>query len=273
MTGDERRDRDLARALANRASSPCPGEEVLVAFYGGRLTDAESESVRDHLASCASCVALARDARAFVEAIEPASAGMSMARAYRWLAAAAVLAAVAIGAVWIARHRPAPRVDVPESAAAIPSVPPGNPWGNLTVSAAPLAAEDELVYRSGAPAGAALSEGLAAYGRGDYAAAEAALARHLSSEPRDARALYYRGVSLVLLGRTAEAIAPLESAAASPSSPGGARWYLALARLKTGGGDAALRDLDAVAAAPGPHREEAARLAEEVRHAVDARGR
>ena len=64
MTRDERWEKELARALATRAATPCPGEAPLVAFYRGELSEAESEPLRDHLASCGACVALARDARA-----------------------------------------------------------------------------------------------------------------------------------------------------------------------------------------------------------------
>jgi tetratricopeptide (TPR) repeat protein len=150
-----------------------------------------------------------------------------------------------------------------------------NPWEDLSVAAAPFpaAAEDELVFRSDEAGDAAFTSAMAPYRQGDYAAAEVALERFLASHPGEGRALFYRGVSLLLLGRAEAAIPPLASAASASPAPEDARWYLALARLKSGDRGGALRDLDMVADAPGARRQEAATLAKEVRDALDDRGR
>lgn len=256
-------DEILRRAFSGRGDGAHPGEAALVAFYRGGLTGTEEDAIREHLAACASCVELARDARRFVEAMGADASVMPMPRARRWLALAAVLAAAAIGLIWIAKSRPVaplPAAAVSESAA--------RSWKELPVAAAPYAPapEDELLYRSDAPADASdFAEAMAPYVRGDYPAAEAALARFLQAHPRDARASFYRGVSLLLLRRPEEAAPLLGAAAESGPPPEGARWYLALAHLQSGDEAAALRELDAVAAEGGTNAREAALLADEVR--------
>ncbi|MET0621001.1 MAG: tetratricopeptide repeat protein, partial [Thermoanaerobaculia bacterium] len=200
---------------------------------------------------------------------------MSMFRAKRWLAVAAVLAAAAIFLVWLARHSPAP---MPEARVEAPVAAAPRSWKELPIVVAPYAPapEDELVFRSDEPAReapAGFAETMTPYARGDYAAAEAILARYLLAHPRDGGASFYRGVSLLLIGRPEDAVPLLEAAAESGPPPEGARWYLALAQLKSGNEDAALRELDAVAGAEGAHQREAAELAKEVRSARDARRR
>ncbi len=273
MNRDERLQRDLEDALRARTASPCPGEETLLAFYRGGLSETANESVRGHLAGCASCVGLAQDARAFLEAMNaPPETLRRFGR--RWLAAAAVLAVALLSGLWIARQRRAspPPPSVPE--AAVPG--PANPWKDLPVASAtyrPAAPEDELVFRSGDAASptAAFAAAMAPYGRGDPAAAEAELARFLAAHPGHTEASFYRGVSLLMLGRPDEARALLESAAASSHPPAEARWYLALALLKSGDASAALLELEAVGSTQGPHRAEAAELSEEVRRGLHAR--
>ena len=268
MTENGRFERELASAFGDRATTACPGEAALVAFYRGELSEADSESLRDHLGSCAACVALARDARAFVGAMQGVATEarvMPTSQAYRWLAAAAVLAAFTIAALWVARHRPAPR-PVAEPSGGSPVAQASKLWKDRPITAAPYvpSPEDELVFRSAAPP-SDFGEAMAPYIRGEYAAAEAALARYASAHPGDGRAPFYRGVALLLLGRDAEAMASLESAAAARPAPEGADWYLALARLRSGDVEGARRDLDAVAAAPGRYRLDAERLAGEIR--------
>ncbi|MEX0879450.1 MAG: tetratricopeptide repeat protein [Thermoanaerobaculia bacterium] len=273
MNRDESLERNLRNALRARAASPCPGEETLLAFYRGDLSEAEGESVREHLAGCASCVDLARDARAFLETMESVPE-RSRSFPLRWLAAAAVLAVALLAGLWVARRGPAAATPPPVPAAA--ALVSANPWRDLPFVAAayrPPAPEDELVFRSEeeAPPEAAFAAAMSPYARGDYAAADVGLARFLQAHPGHAEAAFYRGVSLLMLGKPEEARALLESAAASSRPPAEVRWYLALALLKSGEPAAALAELDAVGRAPGPHRAEAAELSEGVRRALDAR--
>jgi tetratricopeptide repeat protein/putative zinc finger protein len=275
MNRDENLERDLKDVLRASAASPCPGEETLVAFYRGGLSEAEGESVREHLALCASCVDLAQDARRFLGAMgSPAAAEVSRRQGLRWLAAAAVLAVAFSAGLWVARQRPATPASPSVPEAAVPGA--ANPWWDLPVAAAayrPPAPEDELVFRSAeeAPPAAAFAAAMSPYARGDYAAGEIELARFLRAHPGHAEASFYRGVSLLMLGKPGEAIAPLESAVSSARPPAEARWYVALALLKSGDAAAALGPLDAVGREPGPHQTEAAELAGRVRRVLDTR--
>ena len=265
MTRDQNLERDLRIALQRPGASPCPGEGSLVAFCRGDLDEARSEAIREHLAGCAPCVELARDARAFIEAVVPSAE----VRPYRrWLAVAAALLVAAAAGLWMNRQRPAAPAPVPTKAAA---PRPSNPWRDLPVAAAtflPASPEDELVYRSeGEPAGGEFTEAMAPYAKGDYRAADAGLALFLEKHPGHTDASFYRGVSLLMLGRPEEARPLLASAASAKRAPAEARWYLALALVKSGDAAAALRELDAVVRAQGTHRAEAARLTEEIRRA------
>lgn len=272
MNRDDGLDRDLRDALRARAVSPCPGEETLLAFYRGGLSEAEGESVREHLAACAACVGVARDAHAFLAAWE-AAPEKARPLGLRWLAAAAVLAVAVLAGLWAARHRPAAPAPRPEPEAHSPA--PANLWTDLPVAAAEYRApapEEELVFRSdGEAPDAAFAAAMPSYAKGDYAASDVELSQFLAAHPGHAEAGFYRGVSLLMLGRPAEARPLLESVAASSHAPAETRWYLALARLKSGDTAAALLELDGVGHARGPHRAEAAELAERVRRAPDAR--
>lgn len=270
MNGEDGLDRTLADALRARPAAGCPGEETLLAFYGGHLAEAGSDAIREHLARCASCVELARDAREFLGAME---APPGPRRVGYWLAAAAALATATLAGLFVARSRPAATAPRPEPEAVASA--PAKSWNEIAVAPAPYgpaAPEDELAYRSGEPApGDGFAQAMARYVQGDYAAADAELARFLEAHPGDGAASYYRGVCLLLLGKPGEAVPLLRSAAASSTSPGEARWYLALALLKAGDADAALAELGAIAATPGPRGAEAAALAEEVRRGVGGR--
>ena len=112
---------------------------------------------------------------------------------------------------------------------------------------------------------------MAPYARGDYGAADLELARFLRAHPGQAEASFYRGVSLLMLGKSEEAAKLLKSAASSPSTPAEAAWYLALALLKSGDTEAALVSLDEVGQKAGPHQADAAQLAGEVRRVRDRR--
>lgn len=273
MNRDESLERDLKEALRPRAVSNCPGEERLLAFYRGGLPEAEVESVREHLAGCASCVDLARDARAFLAAWEASPATLRPS-SLRWLAAAAVLLVAAFASIWVLRHRPAPPSPGLAPEAAAPAA--ANPWRNLPVAAAAYRLprpEDELVFRSPeeAPPAAAFVAAMAPYARGDYGAADLELGRFLRAHPGQAEASFYRGVSLLILGKSEEAAKLLKSAASSPSPLPEAAWYLALALLKSGETEAALVPLDEVGQKAGPHQAHAAQLAGEVRRVRDRR--
>lgn len=162
----------------------------------------------------------------------------------------------------------------PAAAAAVASgAPAANPWRDLVVAKAeyspPVAGPHEMSYRDGKQAPEAQSTlplAMEPYERDDFAEAERRLAELLARNPGEAEAHFYRGVSLLMLGRTPEAVAPLRAAIKTGEGAlvAGARWYLAIALLKHGQPTEALEQLDALSAAPGARRAEAAQLRQEV---------
>ena len=102
---------------------------------------------------------------------------------------------------------------------------------------------------------------------GRFHEAERQLALFLEAHPESADARFYRGVSLLMLGRTAEAAPPLMAAIEIGESRTReeARWYLALGFLKQDEPGKALEQLDVLATSPGHRRSEADKLRQEVR--------
>jgi tetratricopeptide (TPR) repeat protein len=253
--------REAVRGLASEAPvGSCLGEEELMLFYSGGLPEARMDAIRDHLVACAACRSLAGEAREFLElrtAPTPARLWHLLPRLAK-LAAALVLAAAGGWAVWAALRGPSP--------------PAGGQWKDLAIARAEYA---ELDFRGEAPAPPPGSpptfvEAMKPYTRGDDSAAEAALARYLAARPEDHEAHFYRGVSLLLLGRRDEAVAELETARRSDEEwvrDEGA-WYLALARLRGGDAPAAAAALDELLARGKRRQDDARRLREEIRRAT-----
>jgi tetratricopeptide (TPR) repeat protein len=170
-------------------------------------------------------------------------------RQWRWAAAtAAGLTLLTLG-LWLGEPDRIP-----------PAPAPQGPWHDLPVArvAYTPAAEDTN-----------LSQAMSPYTQGDFSEAERRLGAYLEERPGDRRAQLYRGVSLLLLGRTDEAIPPLESATAAAGSLGAeARWYLSLGLLKAGDTTRALAELDAVAQQSAQHLAESRALQVRVRASV-----
>ncbi len=249
------------------------------AYVLQRLTGAARTDFENHLAGCAVCAerVLAMDSGATrLEsdlASVPAESGSGIGRiipmpASRWKLVAAVAAAavtvLVLCLVPSAWHRtPAPGDDALD-------------WRDLAVEKAaylpPLAGTDDLVWRGdqgesapgapGAGRNSDLARAMQPYEAGDYGTAVRSLEEFLAAHPGDGAALFYEGVSLLLLGRAEDSLAPLEQASmrTAGSDRDEALWYLALARLKTGNPEAAIEDLDRVVAGGGMHAQEAAAL-------------
>ncbi len=254
--------KDLLRKAVDglAASLPrgkCLDEPELIRFYGGGLPEERADEIRDHIIACPACLALAREAREFLAAREtPAAAARSMARprGRRFLlrAAAAVLIAGGVGwGMWLTRG---PTIRTLRLQGDFPAVV--------------RADYHELQFRGESPplpagAGAAnFADAMRAYQRGDDATAERELEGYLMAHPMDHEALFYRGVSLILLKRYPEGAVSLQAAQASDDEwiRDEASWYLALTQLRMMRLSDARATLDALLAR-GKHRlEEALRL-------------
>jgi tetratricopeptide repeat protein len=279
------------RRVAGGASSPCASEEQLVRFYAGGLAEAEADEMRDHLSGCARCVEVGRDARSFLASMgQPDADSLPESgraprvparppahRQWRPLLSLAAMALLAAG-LWLGRGAwptapTRPRAGSPSSSPPLAPTPAAA-WRDLPVAKAGYRAEvtpdGELDWRGedAAPdAATAFPVAMEPYVRDDFAVAERRLAGYLARHPRDPRALFYRGVSLLLLGRAAESIEPLERAASRPSALAGeAGWYLALACLKSGDTGRAAAQLRRVEPSS-PHRPEADALLDRLRAA------
>jgi tetratricopeptide (TPR) repeat protein len=149
----------------------------------------------------------------------------------------------------------------------------GNPWQYLEIAKAeytpPAGPQDDLIWRDEGPEPPKLSSfarAMRSYERGEYALAERRLERVLETDPTHAEAHFYRGVSLLLTGRPTDALAPLH--AATRHGQGrlreDAHWYLALAYLKAGGPQQAVKHLDVVVQTSNRRRAEASQLRQQV---------
>jgi TolA-binding protein len=272
---DSRFDGELAAAGRGvRPVSACPSDAVLASFYAGELAASEEDTLRDHLAGCSGCVARARDAAAFAEAMKDEARLVPRARRFgpvpAWAAAmAAVFAVAAILIAWRVTTAPPPAPQ--ELASAQPASPPVGPaerWRGLTIEAAPYAPGDGsgIVWRggdesAGRPAEGSFAWAMEPYASGDFAGAAQRLDRRLHGDPRDDRARYYLGVALLLAGRPAESLQPLrEVAEGNGDAAADASWYLTAACLKTGDEARAAVLLRELASKPGPHSARAREL-------------
>jgi hypothetical protein len=251
---DDRID-EVLRGLPFAPPGGCIDPQEMVAFYEGRLEASAEDAVRAHIAVCRACLATARDARAFVDALAAAPAASRTTARGAWWAAAAVLAGLSI--VGLYALKPWRGVDlVPREA---PSRGP--------LAAAPYRPEEGAGAASGivwrGPEDArAFAKAMEPYARGDYRGAELSLETYLGRERDDDRARFYLAVTRLLLGDADDARRDLEllDGAAEPPLREEARWYLALASLSTGRAAQAEPLLRALARDPGPHRADAQRL-------------
>jgi len=241
---------ELARMMS------CPAPETLLPAMEGTLPEPLRGQVLSHLEHCSVCRMLA-EAQASPECSEPTvdeskriqfrvtSAGRAQRMWWRPVAAAAVIT-IALGTGWLSQFD--------RQGAEMPA-PPGKPAAAAprTASAFALALEKPtielppgaLVLRSRAvdPYVMALSGALEPFRKGDYAGAVQQLGALQTSHVHEPFVNYYLGVSYLLAGRAADAVAPLERARTDGTANTWLRldasWYLAVALERAGRRDAA----------------------------------
>ena len=243
----------------------CPPPEHVAALVGDGLPDDLRREISTHFARCPACRALAADlaqltdieAPARLEAramSEPSEPGRRERRAL--LVAAAVLAAIGLGAWWRV-HSNAPQAPPPITARAVPApvTPAAMPRWSVEKPALVLPAA-VLVMRGADQTGAALATALEPYRRDDFRGAATSLAAFAAAHPDSADGWFYLGASRLLINADADARTALEKA----SSLGAAGvhpeldWLLATAEARTGDLASAARRLDAVCAGTSPLR-------------------
>jgi hypothetical protein len=243
----------------------CPPPELVAAFAGDGLSDDLRREISTHLATCAACRALAADlaqltdiepparleARVLSERSEP---GSRERRAL--LVAAAVLAAIGLGAWWrVHSNRPDAPPSMTARAAAAAVAPAATPRWSVEKPALVLSAA-VLVMRGADQTGAALATALEPYRRDDFRGSATSLAAFTAAHPDSADAWFYLGASRVLINADGDARTALEKA----RSLGAAGlhpeldWLLATAEARTGDLASAARRLDAVCSGTSPLR-------------------
>lgn len=215
----------------SRRGRRCPAEARLVAWAAGKLAGSDREAFESHLAGCDFCLgqagflaradALGEPPAVPTPLLEAARVGRSEGpgRIRRYAVPAAAAAGLAaslfvIAAIWSRSAEPRPEV------AAAPSIEP-YPYEAVVLRGA----EEPPANRFG--------EAMSLYQARDWSGAAAALAVVAREQPDRAQVRFYLGVSLLLAGRSQEAMNALERAALLDEGyREDALRYLALARAR-----------------------------------------
>jgi tetratricopeptide (TPR) repeat protein len=175
------------------------------------------------------------------------------------LAAASILLAVGVGvlATYLFREERPPLVAQPPEASA-----PASQLASVTIPKAPYSPRRDTPDLRGGGLASAFEHAMSAYERDDFTTAADQLEVVTRLESDHAQAHFYRGVSLLLLGRNGDAVSCLRQAVelTAGTQREASRYYLALAYLRNSQMQEALTELDAVIQMNGPHQAHAERL-------------
>jgi hypothetical protein len=245
----------LRRAFADDTTSgtDCPPAVQVWEAVNGQLDPADTAAVVDHVASCGACAEawrLARDLEPETIASSPIPFPKKRRPSAAWpLLAAAAILVLAIGAWPLFRGTPAPAAPVANAVAPAPSsapAPASAPVPEQTTAAlspaiekAPvvLSASRVLVFRSQASADPFVKDfavAIAPYKQDHYPEAITRLDALARKYPDADEPPFYLGVSLLIVSRPADAVAPLRRAANGRDAAiaAQARRYLTLATTR-----------------------------------------
>lgn len=271
MSVDDRFDpktADLQAAYARQLPSGHLEEEAWERLIEGRFSPTERAAALDHVLVCRVCAEVYRGLEKFEREAAPVDPGVKSVRTVRprvvpvWTQALAAALVVAVAGWATLRQGPAAKTAVPAvQATPASSIPPPA----FVKPEVLLGAEHALAMRGGEAADAAylkkLASALAPYRSGNYEEAARALGA-LGASARDAvEPPLYEGISLLLLGRHREAVAPLERAArvAGADLSGIAEFHLALARRVSGEPQKAREGLERLCEGEGSYKVQACR--------------
>ncbi|HXF04943.1 MAG TPA: tetratricopeptide repeat protein [Blastocatellia bacterium] len=263
----------------NRCTNPRLGR-LIAAYELGLLGETERKAFVNHLVECLHCHNELYTMAPVMDVLRT-QRQMALDRRRRWSAAAgagtkppiwgrrAFLTAASIllvvglvVTVLFLRDSGRPPSTSPEMAHAPLS------WESLAVPKADYVPprSDRAPFRSG-DAAALFERAIANYQNGDYATAAQQFEGVVQLQPDNAAAYFYRGVALLLAERAAEAVAPLEKAVELEAgyTRSRARYYLALAYLKTHQVDRARAQLEAILQSVCPYRTDAEKLLQQLR--------
>lgn len=251
-----------------------PGDDDWVAFAEGTLDVSARARLADHLLVCARCAdvhRVLRQVREGAPGVAPDAIPPTEAAAWRsWygLAAAAALAVVVSGTLWVTRERaqvPSAPTAVDTSGAA-PSAPPlASPEPPPLPAWAAVLGEPPIVRL---PAALALTmrgagddrpafmrdfgRAITPYREGRFADAVPELTRVAAAHPAIAETWFYLGVSQLFAGDAEAATAALARARPSTEVGEEARWLEAVALVRAGRAGEAAAGLRAICAGAGP---------------------
>jgi hypothetical protein len=247
----------------------CGHEELFERYHAGGLDPAEEAEVRHTLNDCPACR----------RRLDLRTARTALGRGALIAVAAVVVALGALAFLLATRgaEEPSPAASAPPEPLASPPPPPREPprqsprWRDAKVAKAPYTSpRSRKSGRAGEtaddrPRETSFDRAMRPYARNDFDAAAEALVP--LARAGDTRASFYLGVSLLLLDRNEDAVAPLERASAAWRGQLGsqAHYYLGVAYLRTYRFEEALRELLAAQQGGGPYAAKAAELEEEVR--------
>lgn len=253
----------------------CPAadeDDLLARYVAHELDDAEEEAFEVHLLRCPQCTASFEalvDARAALRAAGPVRKPTA-APPWIWPLAATALLALGIGGLWRqSSHDPVSGSPAP-SAAPMLSSAKESPLAPPSTAPSPVSSADEstmaqlasisapeylpLTARGAAPT--AFDGAMLLYAGGRYGEAAKALEQ---LPTHDSRSEFFRGVALLLAGRTADARTLLEVQARGGDADYGpaSRFFLAKAHLRAGRTADARRELVLVASSESSYADEA----------------
>ncbi len=212
MKRDDPLVRELREALSTAdPRSDCPEEAVWLELVAGRVGGVPAERLREHLAHCADCAAVAGDARRFQIAFEdPGARAASHRRRLLGLSAVAAVLLATLALVFVATRSERPAGQAVERLLAELDLPAPDVAGAGSI-------DRDLVYRSGDPTERAGSReaALAPYREGRFGDACTALVEHGQRFPGDREGRFFSAVACLEAGQLERADDLLGALAAS----------------------------------------------------------
>lgn len=235
-------------------------DELVEAYAAGRLEEAAAAAFEDHYFACEACLQRLRLAQDLPTAFEQPIAATRTRPAWPIGLAAAASLLLAAG-LWRVAQPPAP------GPGAAPSAAPTSPGPTRAERLRELGRFEPPVWspetlRSGGAEPDGLEEGRRRYLARDYAGAVPLLERAAEAAPRDPRAAFFLGATLLLDGQVERGAAQLRCVEGRGDTPylEEARLLLARACLLQGDASGAERELAAVLALRGDFEPQARAL-------------
>jgi TolA-binding protein len=249
-------------------------DEIADQYLLGHLSEADRAAYESHFFVCERCIDELRTLESLrtelqqtmpVESAEPVRR-----RRHSWVWAAAAAAGLALPFVmWSGARLLAPTSDRDRTAVMLtaPQLPPTPAQDTGLAALAELSRIEpppylSLTVRSEEDARIRFEAAMTAYTRGEYATAATALEEVVSLQPSNTRALFFLGISYLMVDRADAATTVLQrcAAAGDPVYSDEARYFMAKALLRKGDRTGAAAALDVVVRSNSPRADDARRL-------------